>query len=240
MNELFFIVVALAAAGFAKGVVGLGLPPISMGLLVLVMPPVEAAAIMVIPALFTNLWQGVSGPYLSDLLRRFWLMFSITALMTLAFAGALVSQAEVAISLLGLLLVIYGVHSLKKPQMALPSRAEFWLAPLSGAVTGMVTAFTGVSSMPSVPLLQSVGLGRDALVQAMGVSFTISAFALAATLGMSGNLIEAKVSIIVAATLAALVGMVAGSRLRRRFDEAVFRKVFLWGLIILGAYLLLR
>lgn len=240
MNELFFIVMVLAAAGFAKGVVGLGLPPISMGLLVLVMPPVEAAAIMVIPALFTNLWQGVSGPYLSDLLRRFWLMFVLTALMTFAFAGALASQAEVAISLLGILLLIYGVHSLKRPAMALPPRTEPWLAPLSGAVTGLVTAFTGVSSLPSVPFLQSVGLDREALVQAMGVSFTISAIALAATLGMSGDLVDANASIIAAATVAALIGMVAGSRLRRAFDEALFRKVFLWGLVILGAYLLLR
>lgn len=239
MGELFFIVMALAAAGFAKGVVGLGFPPIAMGLLVLVMPPVEAAVIMVIPALLTNFWQGVCGPYLLGLLRRFWLMFILTALMTLTFAGALVSHAEVALKFLGALLVIYGAYSLKKPQMALRPGAELWIAPLSGAVTGLVTAFTGVLSMPSVPLLQSVGLNRDALVQAMGVSFTISAFALAVTLGVSGNLTDANASLITAATLAAFVGMAAGSRLRRTFDEKIFRNVFLWALIVLGAYLLL-
>ena len=32
-----------ALAGFIKGVIGMGLPTISMGLLAIVMPPVEAA-----------------------------------------------------------------------------------------------------------------------------------------------------------------------------------------------------
>src|SRR6185295_20338072 len=36
-------------AGFVKGVVGLGLPTISMGLLSLAMPPAQAAALLVVP-----------------------------------------------------------------------------------------------------------------------------------------------------------------------------------------------
>ena len=43
-------------AGFVKGVIGLGLPTISMGLLSMVMPPAQAAAILVVPSFVTNAW----------------------------------------------------------------------------------------------------------------------------------------------------------------------------------------
>jgi uncharacterized protein len=49
-----FIAAVFALAGLTKGIVGLGLPTISMGLLAVVMTPVEAAAILVLPSFVTN------------------------------------------------------------------------------------------------------------------------------------------------------------------------------------------
>src|SRR6185369_10544843 len=57
-------------AGFVKGVVGLGLPTITMGLLSLAMPPAQAAALLVVPSLVTNVWQLASRPGLLVLVRR--------------------------------------------------------------------------------------------------------------------------------------------------------------------------
>lgn len=240
MSELLFVAAVLAVAGFAKGIVGLGLPPIAMGLLVLSMPPVEAAAVMVIPALLTNVWQAVAGVHLGALLRRFWPMFALTGLATLLLAGSLGRNAGVATALLGVLLAIYAAYSLWRPATAIGQNAERWLAPASGLATGAVTAFTGVSSMPSVPFLQSVGLSRDSFVQAMGLSFTVSAIALAAGLGAAGELKGAMLPEIGLAVVAAFLGMSVGTAVRTRLDEQVFRRVFLWSLGILGLYLFLR
>jgi uncharacterized membrane protein YfcA len=38
-------------AGFVKGVIGLGLPTVAVGLLSLVMPPVQAAALLIVPSM---------------------------------------------------------------------------------------------------------------------------------------------------------------------------------------------
>jgi uncharacterized membrane protein YfcA len=57
-----FIAAVFALAGLTKGIIGLGLPTISMGLLAIVMAPVEAAAILVLPSFITNVGQMVSGP----------------------------------------------------------------------------------------------------------------------------------------------------------------------------------
>ena len=60
-------------AGFVKGVIGLGLPTVAMGLLALVMTPAQAAALLVVPSFLTNVWQAM-GPELIPLVRRLWPM----------------------------------------------------------------------------------------------------------------------------------------------------------------------
>jgi uncharacterized membrane protein YfcA len=59
-------------AGFIKGVVGLGLPTVSIGLLATAMPPSHAVAIVVVPAIATNIWQSFAGPYLNTIVLRLW------------------------------------------------------------------------------------------------------------------------------------------------------------------------
>ena len=60
------------------------------------------------------------------------------------------------------------------------------LSPFVGALTGLVTAATGVFVIPAVPYLQALGLQRDMLVQALGLSFTVSTLALAGGLAQDG------------------------------------------------------
>ncbi|EPN86571.1 membrane protein, partial [Pseudomonas syringae pv. actinidiae ICMP 19101] len=59
-------------AGTVKGVIGLGLPTVAMGLLGLVMLPPQAAALLIIPSAFTNVWQLATGGSLRPLLKRLW------------------------------------------------------------------------------------------------------------------------------------------------------------------------
>src|SRR5665647_1609539 len=68
------VAVAYLLAGFVKGVIGLGLPTVAIGLLGLLMSPAQAAAILVVPSLVTNIWQCVVGGDLLALVRRMWPM----------------------------------------------------------------------------------------------------------------------------------------------------------------------
>ena len=61
-QTFLFIALCFLLAGFIKGVLGLGLPTVSMGLLALAMPPAQAAALLIMPSLVTNLWQMLAGP----------------------------------------------------------------------------------------------------------------------------------------------------------------------------------
>src|SRR6266496_4614468 len=69
---LLLVTATFLLAGFVKGALGLGLPTVSMGLLAVSMPPAQAIAIVIVPAIVTNIWQTFGGPYLRDIFRRLW------------------------------------------------------------------------------------------------------------------------------------------------------------------------
>ncbi len=81
---LIMIASAFLLAGFVKGAIGLGLPTVSMGLLAVTMPPGQAIAIVIVPAIVTNIWQTFGGPYLRDIMRRLWPLMAGTAIRHLA------------------------------------------------------------------------------------------------------------------------------------------------------------
>ena len=70
-TALAIIAGAFLVAGTVKGVIGMGLPTVAMGVLGLVMPPVQAAALLVVPSLATNVWQMLAGPAFGAAVKRF-------------------------------------------------------------------------------------------------------------------------------------------------------------------------
>lgn len=236
-----FAALVFVVAGLAKGVIGMGLPTIAMGLLSLVLAPAQAAAVLVVPSLVTNVWQLVAGANPLGLFRRLWSMMACVVAGTLAGAGVLAgNNTGFAVVALGVALVFYALVGLAGVKLEVARRHEVWLAPLVGAVTGLVTGATGVFVLPAVPYLQAIGLARDALVQALGLSFTVSTLALAVGLLRLDAYSSVSAGLSLLALAPALIGMWLGQRLRRRLDAATFRRVFFAGLFLLGLYLVLR
>lgn len=85
---------------------------------------------------------------------------------------------------LGAALIVYAGYALCSPVFQVSGRVEKWLSPLMGGLTGVITGATGVFVIPAVPWLQALGFRRDELVQALGLSFTLSTLALAAGLAL--------------------------------------------------------
>ena len=237
----FFVGAVFLLAGLVKGVIGMGLPTIAMGLLAVTMPPADAATLLVVPSLVTNVWQLLAGPAFTSLAVRLAGMMTGVVVGTLVSAGILVSAgAGIATLALGLALSVYAVVGLSGATLSLPRRHEPWLSPLVGLATGLVTGATGVFVLPAVPYLQAIGLEKDDLVQALGLSFTVSTLALAAGL-LRAPVLEANLmSMSLLSLLPAVAGMVLGQVVRRRIAPRTFRTVFFAGLLVLGSYLALR
>jgi len=238
-TTLAFIIAVFVLAGFVKGVIGLGLPTVSMGLLALVIPPVEAAAVLVLPSLLTNIWQMLSGPFLMAAIKRLWPMMIAVCAGTWAAAGLMTGAYESFMTaLLGLILVLYAVSGFTALRLGVPKAHEWWLGPAMGGITGVITAATGVFVIPAVPYLQAIGLEKDELIQALGLSFTVSTVALAANVARAGAINMGMAGTTAGALVAAIVGMWLGQMLRVRLKPEAFRRWFFAGLFLLGVYLM--
>jgi uncharacterized protein len=187
LSAILTVTLIIALAGIAKGVAGMGLPTVAIGLLGLVMARAEAAALVVIPSLVTNVWQFLSGQHRLVLVRRTWSMQITMCLVTWAGAGLIAgTDAGRAIIGLGAALILYAVIGLAKVHLSVPRRYEGWLSPAVGATTGIVTGATGVFVIPAAPYLQALGLEKEQLMQALGLSFTTSTVALGVGLASHG------------------------------------------------------
>jgi uncharacterized membrane protein YfcA len=235
---LIFIAFAFLLAGFVKGTLGLGLPTVSMGLLAVTMPPGQAIAIVIVPAIVTNIWQTFVGPYLRDIVKRLWPLMLGTVIGIWLNAGLLTGPyAAYGTVVLGVLLVIYAIVGLSKFSFKVARRDEKWIGGIIGVITGMISAATGVQVIPSMPFMQAIGMERDELVQALGVFFTTATIALAFNLTASGLLTAATAVPGAVAMVASFVGMFIGQAVRSRMEPEVFRRWFLISMILLGIYL---
>lgn len=238
---LLEIAAVFTLAGVVKGVVGLGLPTISMALLALMMAPAEAAALLIVPSFVTNVWQIRPWGSLLPMLKRLGAMQLGVCVGTLAGAWFLGAPAGAwATVALGVALIGYAAWGLSDMRLSVAPTAEPWLSPLVGAATGLVTAATGVFVIPAVPYLQALGLQRDELIQAMGISFTVSTVALAAGLYLNSSYSGGDLGVSVLMLLPALAGMAIGQLVRQKLSPAEFRQFFLISLILLGLHMVMK
>jgi len=228
-------------AGFVKGTIGLGLPTVSIGLLGLLMPPAQAAAILVVPSLITNIWQALVGGSFWELVQRLWPMLAGICVGT--FIGAVLlphDDTGRATVWLGVALALYAALGLVKVNFIVPRRAETWLGLVMGAATGATTVATGIFVMPGTPYVQSLQFDRGRLVQALGLSFTVSTITLALALAQAGQINTSIAGPSLLALAASLVGMVLGQMVRGRVRAETFRLWFFVGLLLLGVHLALH
>jgi uncharacterized protein len=224
-----------------KGITGMGLPTVSMGILGAFMPPVVAASLLLIPSFVTNVWQLVMGPGFAALIGRLWMMMLGIVIGTSA-ASRLLTSANTKWTTIGLgaALTVYGLSSFLARPLSVPPRAERWLSPVIGLTTGLITGGTGVFVIPAVPYLQALGLSKDDLIQALGLSFTASAAALAIGLEVGGAFRLDDIAASAHAILPSLLGMWLGTVVRGRISGATFRRGFLCCLVLLGLELVIR
>lgn len=219
----------------------MGLPTLAMGVLGALLSPLTAASLLIVPSMVTNLWQLLAGPRIGALARRLWPMMVASMAGTLVAAPLLTGgNTRAATTALGATLIAYALYTLFAPPFRVSPSHERWLSPLTGLVTGLIAGATGVFVIPAVPYLQALGLKKDDLVQALGMSFTTSTVALALGLALRQVWQLDQLALSVLSVVPALIGMGAGQVLRRAISPQAFRHWFLVMLALLGGEMLLR
>src|SRR3954468_17805188 len=238
LTQIALIAVAFVVAGVAKGAIGMGMPPIAIGLMSFAVPLESAIAIMVVPTMVTNIWQAIYGGGLKPLMRRFGTM-AVTAMIGILAVGLMLSDlgSPSTAGWVGVLLVLYSLIALTPWRPKVPRRAESWANPLIGLASGCVAGSTGVAAVPFLPYMQSLDMEPDELVQALGIMFLFITGMLAVSLALHGAYHIANSVAAIAAVAPTMMGVWLGQKARRRLRPETFRRIFIIGMLLVGLHL---
>jgi uncharacterized membrane protein YfcA len=234
-SSILVLIGTFILGGTFKGVIGLGLVTISLALLTVAINLPTAMALLIVPSFVTNIWQAFVGRSTKVILRRIW-PFLLMATITVWLGTIVLTRVNLTLisTLLGVLLIAYSFINLCGFKISIKTSQKVWVGILTGAINGVLTGMTGSFVVPGVMFLQSINLPRDALIQAMGMLFTVSSLALGLALRQNDLLTNELGVLSLAAVLPAIVGMIFGQMIRKRLSEQLFRKVFFISLLVLG------
>ncbi len=231
----------LAVAGVVKGVIGIGLPVISIPLLALAMPVPQAVSLMPIPILLSNIWQAFHGGHFSMALQRFWPLLLSMCIGTVIGVKILVAvDARVLYAVVGIVVVLFSVTSYLQPQLRIRARDERWLGPVVGVMGGVMGGLSTIYGPPLIMFLVALHLQKDEFVGTIATFYLIGIIPLIAALGAFDIMGRTELIASALATIPLFIGMAVGQFLRARIAQERFRHALLAMLSLLGGGLVLR
>ncbi len=233
------VFITMIAAGCVKGIIGLGLPLTSISILGTVMDLRQAIPYIVVPILVTNAFQASQGGMLAAQFRRFW---SLNLLLCAGTWGGtvllfIIDPAALVIAL-GVVVVGYALINLFAVSIRVPAKSEGWMSPVVGLISGILTGATGSVGAPIAIYMQSLGLEKAAFLQAISLSFFITAVVWIAALIDHSAFDRTTTVVSLFAVIPAFVGMWTGQVLRQRMSEDKFRHWIFVFLVVVGANLI--
>ena len=235
-----FIFFALTFSAFIKGSLGLGFSTICLAILVNVIDLKTAISIVILPSLVSNLIVMLEAGNLRISLKTFWLMILMT-IPGMIFGLQLLRQADnsLSVSILAIVLFMYGCWGWLNRQFAIPTRYIPILNPFIGLITGTVNGATGSQIFPVMPYLLSLNIPKNVLVQTINLSFTLSSLIMLISLNQFNALNNASILTYSLGILPVMLGVHLGGKIRKRLDQERFKKAVMILIIILGLLLLI-
>lgn len=231
----------LFIAGIVKGATGLGYASCALPFLVAGLGLKPAMAIVLLPAMATNVAVALTTGHLHETVHRFRPLY-LAMIPGIAVGIALlvwISQA-MAVRTLGLLIVAYVLWTLARPTIQLSRTAALRLQVPVGFCNGVMTGLTGSQVMPLFPYMMSLDLDTNRLVQAINLAVLMCSLVLAAGLLAAGIMTPLLLGLSILAVLPAVSGVEIGTRLRAHIPAASFRSLMLWVLLLMGVVMIIR
>lgn len=239
--EIWVIAVAITLfAGFVKGAVGFAMPLIMVSGLTMVLDPVLAVALVILPIVLSNLLQTFRtglGPAL-DAISFAWRYVLVVCLAILLFAQFLpVMDPRLFYLALGIPVVAISLIQLLGVTFRIPEASRWWAEWVAGALSGIMGGLAGTWGPPTVLYLLAIDTPKTRQIVIQGVIYGTGSVALLVAHLFSGVLNPTTAGPSALLIIPALAGMWLGFKLQDRLDQALFRKAVLVVLIVAGVNL---
>ena len=235
------IMLAMFAGGFCKGVIGVALPVVAISIMVILLDPRLAVAMIVFPIFLTNVQMaGRSGlSEFLEALQRFWPLIAtcITTLFIVALFATQLSSSFIVVGL-GLALLVFVLANVSPWRPTVSARLEKPVGAVVGIVSGVLGGATAVYGPPITMFLLASGVPKSKWSSSVGVTFTVVSIPLLAGYILNGTITPTVAVVSSLACLPAFAGMWIGFKLQDAMAPETFRKVLLAGLFIMALNLL--
>ena len=229
------LLLALVAAGAAKGLIGVGMPIVAMPLVSHFIDLPAAVALLSVPLILSNLRQAVEGGgttaavwRLTPILAGFCAGIVVGVSLLLTLDGAWLKP------LVGAALLFAVTAVVMKPERTLTPTGERIAGPIAGLLGGL---FGGVAALPGPIVfvyLLATPQGKDSFVKLASVYLVCSSAALALVLSRFDHLTLADACVSLASVIPVLVGMALGAQIRPHVPAKLFRLLIL-GVVVVSA-----
>ena len=236
IETLLYVAFVFVLSGAVKGVLGIGLPLVSLPLLAGTMGPVTAMAYMVVPTFAVNLWQVIQSGYLLWALKRFWTAYPL-AIVGVAIGLSFLTRMDAGTltAIVGVLVIFVSVSQLFPLRLTVPRGFEPWVTPVVGLSAGMLGGLSSFLGPFMVIYLVALRVSKDQFVGAIALFYLIAGLPFFGGLAISGELGVEELIGSTAASVMILVGVVGGQWIRKKVSPELFRKAVLTMLIVIGA-----
>ncbi len=228
-------------AGLVKGALGFAMPIVMISGLSSFLPVELALAGLMLPTLVTNLSQSLRQGWAAargSILRYWRMLVAIVICMILSAQVLAFLSGPLMLALLGGPITAFALVQLLgvplRINVARRRRAEW----VSGVVGGLYGGVTGVWGPPVMVYLLSVDTEKRDMVRVLGVVFLIGGLALILGHLISGVANANSMSFSALLILPGMVGLWLGYEIQDRLNAALFRRLTLLGMIVIGLNLL--
>lgn len=232
-------------AGAVKGLIGIGLPTLAIGLMAQFIGAREAISLVIVPMLFANGWQVMrSDSPRASVLRvtseyRVLLLSLFMTIGAVALLAPSVSVATVTLTL-GIVMTLFAILSLWRDPARLSDRFDRLGQGAAGVVGGIIGGISGIWAPPIIIYLSARRIDKQAFVETVGVLLFGSTAVLMVGYLASGVLAPLKALQSLAFIPPALAGFAIGERFRTRVSGAGFRTLVMSFFLLMGLNLIRR
>lgn len=226
---IFFI------AGTVKGILGFGLPLITMSLLPFIIP-IELAIVLsafVQPA--TNIGQLISTGGARQALNSTWTIL-LALVPSVALGAWFLSELEgnAHLFILGLTLIGFALHNLSGFIFKIPTQRKNLVGGITGFFAGVVGMLTSINGMFFIMYLVGIGAKRNEFRAAIALLFIVSGVLINSGFWFAGLLTPSNIVIGVLVLIPCFAGMWLGNAIGKSIPNEVFRKMILYALFVIG------
>jgi len=232
---------ALFLAGVVKGILGIGIPVVSVSLLSLAITIPTAITLLPVPMLLSNFWQSLTGGQVGNTLRRFGPLIGAVVVGTFVGARALVDlDQRTLMGIVGAAVLVFALSAHFPRYMRLGPRGERWLGVPIGFFAGVLGGMTTFFGPPLIMFLFALNLDKDEFVGTISTIYLCASIPLAAAFGMFGFMNLEAYLWSAAAAVPLLLGVLVGQWLRSRISQSAFRRGLLLLLLVVAVRLIYR